>query len=162
VLASSEETVYIERGTDGELGLDVCKKANWYPRDYKYKHCKIDRQLTDGETLKLESCKMTPIIIAGHSYGVLCLLAEMGTRRVFFSSDTAFFGGTIGLGNWPGSSLQAYRENIRKFSGLNVDELYPGHNLWTLKNGQMHLDKAVDNLTYGWVPPIGSHNHPVY
>jgi len=162
VLASAQEAPYIEGGTDQELGLDVCKKANWYPQDFKYKHCKIDRSLTDNETLELESCKITSLILPGHSYGVLCLLVELDERTAFFSSDTAFLGGTIGLGNWPGSSLQGYRENIWKFKDLGVDELYPGHGLWTLEDGQRHLDKAVDNMTYGWVPPIGAHNHPVY
>lgn len=162
VLASVDETLYIEGGSDQELGLDVCKKANWYPEDYRYKHCKIDRSLTDKETLEFENCKITSLILPGHSYGVLCLLVELGKRRAFFSSDAVFLGGTIGLGNWPGSSLRVYRENIGKLKGLSVDELYPGHYLWALKNGQRHLDKAVDNMTYGWVPPIGSHNHPVY
>jgi len=89
---------------------------------------------------------------------------DFGTqrRRAFFSSDAVFIGGTIGLGNWPGSSLEAYRENIHKVQGLGVDELYPGHGLWTLRDGQKHLDKALNNLSYGWVPPIGSHNHPVF
>lgn len=162
VLASTEEIHYIERGTDEELGLGVCKKANWYPQDYKYVHCKVDRSLTSDETVTLESCRITSLIMPGHSYGVLCLLAELGKRRILFSSDTIFFGGTIGLGNWPGSSLQAYRESICKLQGLGVNELYPGHGLWALKDGQRYLDKAVDNLTYGWVPPIGGHNHPVY
>jgi hydroxyacylglutathione hydrolase len=162
VLASAEEAPYIERGTDEELGLGVCKKANWYPMDFQYRHCSVDRSLAEKETVKLENWKITSLIMPGHSYGVLCLLAELGKRRIFFSSDSIFLGGTIGLGNWPGSGLKAYRESIRKLHGLEVNELYPGHGLWTLKGGQRHLDKAVDNLTYGWVPPIGSHNHPVY
>jgi hydroxyacylglutathione hydrolase len=162
VLASREETPYFELGSDKEVGLDVCKKANWYPQDYKYKHCKIDTSLIDTETMTLKSGNITAVVMPGHSYGVLCLLVEIGKRRIFLSSDTLFFGGTIGLGNWPGSSLQTYRESISKLSGLAVDELYPGHGLWVLKEAQRYLDKAVDNLTYGWVPPIGSHNHPVY
>ncbi len=162
VLASREEAPYIERGNDQELGLDVCKKANWYPQDYTYKHCKVDRSLTDKETVTLESCKMTALVMPGHSYGVLCLLVQMEGRRILVSSDTLFFGGTIGLGNWPGSSLQGYRESISKLGGLEADELYPGHGLWAVRDAQRYLDKAIDNLTYGWVPPIGSHNHPVY
>jgi len=163
VLASAEDAPYIEHGSDNELGLGVCKKAKWYPDDYEYKHCKIDRTLKTDAVLTLSTCKIRTMVLKGHSYGVVCLVADFGsTRRAFFSSDTVFIGGTIGLGNWPGSGLDAYRATIGKVAGLNVGELYPGHGLWTLRDGQKHLDKAVDNLSYGWVPPIGSHNHPVY
>jgi len=162
VIASNLETEYIEHGSDAELGLDVCKKANWYPSDFQYKHCKVDRPLENGETITLVNHRITSVVFPGHSYGVLCLLVQSGNKRLFFSSDSVFIGGTIGLGNWPGSGLQSYRENISKLRDLMVDELYPGHMLWTLKEGQKHLLKAIENLSYGWVPPIGGHNHPVY
>lgn len=162
VVSSSEEKPYIEHGSDEELGLGVCKKSKWYPDDLTYKHCKIDRSLNDKDILSLGAHKISPVVLSGHSYGVLCLLVESGNRRMFFSSDSVFLNGTIGLGNWPGCSLDAYRANISKLRDLQVDELYPGHMLWTLREGQNHLDKAIDNLTYGWIPPIGGHNHPVY
>lgn len=162
VIASSPETEFIEHGSDTELGLDVCKKANWYPSEYRYKHCKIDTPVKNGDHLRLGKHRMTCVVFPGHSYGVLCLLFESGNRRLFFSSDSVFIGGTIGLGNWPGSDLQPYRENISRLQNLAVDELYPGHMLWTLEEGQKHIIKAIDNLSYGWVPPIGGHNHPVY
>lgn len=162
VVASTQETEYIERGSDSDLGLDVCKKANWYPPDFRYKHCKVDRIVNDGEVLTLGKNRIKCIVFPGHSYGVLCLLFQSGDGILFFSSDSVFLGGTIGLGNWLGSSLQSYRENISKLQDLMVDELYPGHMLWTLKEGQKHLLKAIENLSYGWVPPIGGHNHPVY
>jgi len=162
VVASIQETKYIERGSDAELGLDVCKKANWYPLDFRYKHCKVDMTVSDGEVLTLGKSRINCVVLPGHSYGVLCLLFESGDGKLFFSSDSVFIGGTIGLGNWPGSSLQSYRENISKLQNLMVDELYPGHMLWTLKEGQKHLLRAIENLSYGWIPPIGGHNHPVY
>jgi len=162
VVASVYETPYIEHGSDRELGLDVSRRAKFYPEDFTYRHCKVDRSVDDKEVIRLGKFKITSIVLPGHSYGVLCLLVEMGARTAFFSSDAVFIGGSIGLGNWPGCSLRSYRENISKLKGLGVDELYPGHYLWTIMEGQKHLDKAVDNLSYGWVPPIGSHNHPVY
>ncbi len=161
VVASKQEAQYIASGSDAELGLDVCKKAKWYPQDFRYRHCSVDRAVTDGEVLRLGKHKINCVVFPGHSYGVLCLLFESENRRLFFSSDSVFIGGTIGLGNWPGSDLQSYRENISRLRNLAIDELYPGHMLWTLEEGQKHLMKAIDNLSYGWVPPIGGHNHPV-
>jgi hydroxyacylglutathione hydrolase len=162
VITSVEETPYIEHGSEEELGLDVCKKAKWYPEDFTYAHCNVDRSISNGDIIALGKSKIKALIIPGHSYGVLCLLVEFGGRTAFFSSDVVFLGGSIGLGNWPGCSLGSYRENVSRVKGLGVDELYPGHHLWTVAQGQEHLNKAADNLTYGWIPPIGSHNHPVY
>jgi len=161
VIASVEERSYIEHGSEKELALDVCKKTKLVSQDFKYKHCRVDRSLGDKETLEFGAFKITSVVLPGHSYGVLCLLVEFGGRRVFFSSDAVFIGGTIGLGNWPGSSLQAYRESIWKLKGLNVDQLFPGHYLWTLREGQEHLNRAMDNLSYGWIPPVWGHIHPV-
>ncbi len=162
VVASVQETPFVEHASDERIGLNLAKKANWYPQDFVNKDCKVDRSIGENETLELGKCQITPLILPGHSWGVLCLLVKLGNRRLFFSSDSVFINGTIGLGNWPGCSLRSYRENISKVRDLMVDELYPGHFLWTLREGQKHLEKAADNLTYGWVPPINGHNHPVY
>ena len=77
-----------------------------------------------------------------------------------FSGDAVFHGGTIGLGNWAGSNLEDYRRYIGRLSGLSVEGLYPGHFLWTLRDGQEHLDTAVANMASAWVPPAWQHQHP--
>ena len=43
---------------------------------------------------------------------------------------------------------------------MNVDELYPGHFLWLLKNGQTALNTAISNLKKPWPPPNFGHNYP--
>jgi glyoxylase-like metal-dependent hydrolase (beta-lactamase superfamily II) len=102
---------------------------------------------------------MQAIEVPGHSKGSTCYLLRQGERRILFSGDTVFLGGTIGLGNWPGSSLDDYRQYVGRLSGLAVDTLLPGHFLWTLEDGQEHLDRAVENLKLAWVPPAWEHHH---
>ena len=100
------------------------------------------------------------IQVAGHSLGATCYLLDRGGYRILFSSDVVFYNGTIGLGNWPGSSLKDYRRCIGRLANLSVDALLPGHFMWTLEGGQEHLDRAIENLRLAWVPPAWQHNHP--
>jgi glyoxylase-like metal-dependent hydrolase (beta-lactamase superfamily II) len=161
VISSIQEAPFVEQAPPSD-GVRARKKSLFYPEDFKRKYCKVDRALGDKETIEFGKCTITSVILPGHSYGVLCLLVELGKKRAFFSSDAVFVGGAIGLGNWPGCELRTYRENIDKVTGLNVDQLFPGHYLWKIRDGQADLDKAADNLSREWIPPMGGHSHPIY
>ena len=160
VIAPDIDAQLIESGSDEELGLNI-SRGTIYPPDYQYNHCKIDRILNDGESIKIGDKVFTLIQVPGHSQGSSCILVE-GDKKILFSGDVVFHGGTIGLGNWPGSSLEQYRKNINKLGGLGVEQLFPGHFLFTLRDGQRHLDTAINNLKSPWVPPAWLHNHPHY
>lgn len=162
IACTKVERGLLENGTDEEMGLDVARKSGIYPEDYVFSHCKSDRIVEDGEAINVGKYDVYVIQVPGHSKGSTCYLLDRGGYRMLFSSDVVFFGGTIGLGNWPGSSLEDYRKYIGKLSHLGVDALLPGHFLWTLKDGQKFLDKAVENLKSAWVPPSWQHQHPNY
>lgn len=161
VMTSREEAYIIEKGSESELGLDVAKRSGIYPENYEFTHCKVDGILMDNDMLDIGNYKIKVILIGGHSPSSACFLLEGKGLRRLFSGDTVFFGGTIGLGNWPGSSLEAYRRNIIKLKGLDVDALFPGHYIWTLRDGQEFLDRAIENLQQAWVPPAWRHMHPL-
>ncbi len=160
LVASEIEDRLIEEGSDVELGLDTTKYGKVYPQDYEYPHCKVDKVVKDGEEIRVGKYTLKAIQVPGHSPGDVCWLLEQEKRRVLFTNDVVFLGGTIGLGNWLGSDLQEYRKNIGKLANLNIDSLFPGHYLWTLRDGQEHLDKAIENLKQPFVPPCFQHNHP--
>lgn len=160
VVAPELEARLMEGGSEQELGLDVTKAAGIYPPDYVYRHIRPDKRVKDGEVLKVGRYELKCIEVPGHNPGPACLLVTGEGRRALFSNDVVFMGGTIGLGNWPGSSLADYRKNIGKLAGLSVEELYPGHFLWTLRGGQEHLDRAISNLQQPFPPPNFSHNYP--
>ena len=80
-------------------------------------------------------------------------LAMIDGMRVLFTGDTLFYGGLVGLVNLPGSSIEAYREDIPRLHGLQVDSLFPAHGMFVLRNGQKHLDAAVAAFRGEHLPP---------
>ncbi|MFB0503303.1 MAG: MBL fold metallo-hydrolase [Candidatus Bathyarchaeia archaeon] len=162
VICTEVEGKLLNKGSDDELGLDIARRSGLYPQDYKFAHAEPDHIVIDGEKVSLGKYDVRVIEVPGHSEGSTCYLLDQGGYRILFSSDIVFYGGTIGLGNWPGSSLDNYRRHIGKLANLSVDALLPGHFLWTLKGGQEHLDRAADNLKSAWVPPAWQHQHHHY
>ena len=160
IVCTEVEGRLLEKGGDDELGLDIAKRSGLYPQDYEFRHVEPDHIINNSDTLNLGRYELFVIEVPGHSEGSACYLLDQDRYRILFSSDIVFYGGTIGLGNWPGSSLENYRRHIGRLSNLSVDALLPGHFLWTLKGGQEHLDKAVENLKSAWVPPAWQHQHP--
>ena len=142
------------------MGLDVAKRSGIYPQDYVYEHVEPDVLVDPDQKLRLGKYVARVIELPGHSRGSVCYLVDGGGCRMLFSGDAVFHGGTIGLGNWVGSSLEDYRRCIHRLSGLGVEALFPGHFLWTLRGGQAYLDTAVENLGLAWVPPNWQHQHP--
>lgn len=162
VIVPELEDRILEEGSDQELGLDITKRSGIYPKDYVFPHCKVDRTVRHGDKIQVGKYEVTVIQVPGHSKGSSCLLLEQNGYKIVFSSDIVFLGGTIGLGNWPGSSLDDYRRSISRLANLSVDGLLPGHFLWTLKGGQDHINKAIEALSLAWVPPLWQHQHPAF
>jgi glyoxylase-like metal-dependent hydrolase (beta-lactamase superfamily II) len=157
VIAPTLESDLMEKGSDEDLGLDVAR-GTIYPSDFRYIHCKPDRIVDDQEEVKIGDKVFRFIQVPGHSPGIACILIK--NERTLFSSDVVFYGGTIGLGNWAGCELSAYRESISKLGGLGVERLFPGHFLFVLKGGQSHIEQAIKNFKGPWIPPAWLHRHP--
>jgi len=160
IVCTEAEGRLLAEGTEEELGLDIAKRTGVYPQDYTFCHVRPDRIVRHGDTLTVGRYDVEVVEVPGHSRGIACYLLDQGGYRILFSSDVVFLGGTIGLGNWPGSTLDGYRSHIGRLANLAVDALLPGHFLWTLQGGQSHLDGAVENLQLAWVPPAWQVHHP--
>jgi len=160
LFCSEYEGRLLAEGSDEELGLDRARRSGIYPPDYVYAHIEPDVILRHGHEICVGDLTISVLEVAGHSPGSLCYLVQQEGRRMLYSADTVFHGGTIGLGNWAGSSLADYRASIGRLAGLGVEALFPGHYLWTLEGGQAHLDAAIENLAQAWVPPAWQHMHP--
>ena len=143
----------VERGTDHELGLDVARPNGVLPQDFQYRHSPVDRALEDGETVEVGALKVRVIFTPGHSPGSACYLVDTAAGRALFSGDVVFWGGLISLLNYWGCDLNAYRESLKKLAGLKVDLLLPGHHQFTLRDGQRHLDRAIDLSQRLYLPP---------
>ncbi|AQQ55614.1 MBL fold metallo-hydrolase [Planococcus lenghuensis] len=153
VWVSEQENFWMqEKQEEVELALRLAKNANAYPEDYEFKYFKPDSLIKENEEIKCGSIKIKPILVRGHSPGMFCYYIQNAESNVLFSGDAVFVNGDIGLLNAPGSGLKEYREDIGKLQGLNVDALFAGHRLFVLKNGQQHIQTAIDQLNKVFTP----------
>jgi hydroxyacylglutathione hydrolase len=112
----------------------------------------VDRGVADGETVQVGGLTLTAHCIPSHSEAITAYRVDLADRRALFAGDIVFINGIIGLINYPGSDLAAYRANLGRLAGLGIDALLPGHLLFTLGDGQRHIDAAIQHLNEGFVP----------
>ncbi|MFQ5868157.1 MAG: MBL fold metallo-hydrolase [bacterium] len=124
-----------------------------YSRDYVFPHCSADVAVSNGDTIWVGELQLKAIRTPGHSPGSTCYFLEYKGKRTLFAGDVVFYGGEIGLLNYWGSNLADYRNYIDRLANLSVDVLLPGHKLFTLRDGQQHIDRAVSALKNLSVPP---------
>jgi glyoxylase-like metal-dependent hydrolase (beta-lactamase superfamily II) len=148
---------FLETGTAKEAGLDLAIEHGVYPADFMYRNCIVDVAVHDGDLVEAAGIEFRAIEVDGHSPDSICYMAEIGGRRNLFAGDVLFYGGLIGLINAPGSNMDGYRRDLEKLSGLEIDGLFPGHNLFTVAGGQAHIDAAISQCKKGSIPQSIGH-----
>lgn len=148
VLTPDFSRTIIETADEEANGLRVAREFGVYPEELRMKRCRVDDIFTDGETFSIAGLEVTPIHVPGHSVDAFCLLVG----NCLFSGDVVFYGGVLGLINAEGSDLGGYRSSLHKLGGLGVEALLPSHGLFTLRDGQKHIDTALEQLRKGVVP----------
>ncbi|MFC2145030.1 MBL fold metallo-hydrolase [Actinomycetota bacterium] len=143
IIANSITREMVAKADEHELGLDLAKRSGFYGDDYKFRKFNIDEVLEDGDIKKIGSSNIKAIMTPGHSTDSVCYLLEKDGKKILFTGDVVNVGGKFILLNCYGFSLKVYRENIKKLSGLDIDMLFPGHGVYTLKDGQSHIDMLV-------------------
>ncbi|MFC1650900.1 MBL fold metallo-hydrolase [Candidatus Latescibacterota bacterium] len=142
----------LEEGTDEELGVLYAKEHGMYAQDYVYIHCPVAHGIKDSEEFSIAGVDIKAINVIGHSHDSVCYLMELDGRTCLFSGDVVYEGGVIGLLNYPMSSLEWYHAGLPKLKGLGVEGLYPGHGLFSVKNGQVTIDAGLKQLDSIFVP----------
>lgn len=154
VIASPGEKRLLEEGSEEELGLVAAKLKGAYPKDYRYKHCRVDEVTADNMQYHVGDAVVTAILLPGHSIESVCYLVEKNGKRYLFSGDSIYLDGKLSLINCYGSTMEGYRNNIHKLKDLNVDALIPSHFRLTMQDGQKHIDKAITALSFSSLPPM--------
>lgn len=144
VCLSTREALFLTQGDERELGLTAARPLGIYPADYRLAPCAVDVALEGDEHLVVGNLTVTAIATPGHSRGSICYLLRGAQSTHLFSGDVVHFRGLISLLNCAGSSLADYRAHIPKLAGLDVDALLPGHLLFTVRDGQRHIDQAIE------------------
>ena len=128
------------------MGMAETKALGDFDANYTFTGCKVELKLKDGDEFDLGNKTLRCVLFQGHSLGSMLFLVDGAEGRYLFSGDTLFSGQQIGLLNKPGSSLDAYRENIKKIRGIGVDALFPGHFHFCLTHAQNILDRIAETL----------------
>lgn len=114
--------------------------------------CPVDVGIAHGDRITVGDLTLEAIQVPGHSVGICAFLLEIAGYRALFAADIVFQNGVIGLINHAGSEMAPYRQYLPRLAGLNIDALLPGHLLFTLRNGQQHIDRALEQMRGGFVP----------
>lgn len=134
VLAPEIEREFIEHGRDG------------------LPECPVVRGVNNGEVIRVGNREIVARVVPGHSEGTTAYQIDLGSHRALFAGDIVFVNGIIGLINYPGSDLTNYRTYITRLAELDIGALLPGHMLFTVRDGQRHIDRAIVALDGQFVP----------
>jgi len=149
----SHEGAQTLRTADGYwTGLDRAKQAGFYAADYVYRPCPVDRELHDGEQVRIGELTLTMYETPGHCNGHGCYLLQGRTRRYLFTGDCVFFGGEILLQNIPDCDIQRYATSIAKLAELEYEAFLPGHMAICLSNGTQHVRAAQAQFSKMFLP----------
>ncbi|MEA4998978.1 MAG: MBL fold metallo-hydrolase [Candidatus Limiplasma sp.] len=153
VYAPADEAASIETGDEAALGLNVAKAAGFYPGDYVFTPCAIDRKVRTGDRFIVGDLTFRVLDGAGHSLGGVCYACRIGGNEAMFTGDLLSFGGRISLQNIPGVSVKRYAQSVLALEGEHVDCFLPGHGLFSLSDGGEHVRRAAAAFRSLGVPP---------
>lgn len=80
--------------------------------------------LEDNITMDLGNYRLQTLYTPGHTSGCICIYEV--TKKLLFSGDTVFSGGTVSDIRASGNASD-YFNSLQRLSLLKVDHLYPGH-----------------------------------
>ena len=153
VYASEATGELLAEGTNEELGLDAAKRSGVYPPSYECAHARPDETIGIDSSVTIAGRSFEVVGFAGHAVDHVCYLTDLDGETACFVGDVVYPDGSISLLNVPGSSLTAYRRDISKLDGREIDLLLPGHGLPLLADGQNAIDTAAASLRGMYSPP---------
>lgn len=143
VIAPWESAPWIRSGDEKAVSLELAKRGGFYPEDYHLKACPVDVEVRDHDKIRVGELEVVAIETPGHCRGHFSYLVTGYKRKLLFAGDLVFFGGSVILQNIPDCSIQEYADSVCKLEGLGVNALLSGHMTLPLRNGQKHIDQAI-------------------
>lgn len=144
IAASAFEAKALQNGVLETLGMDTSDTN--FSSFFNMNRVAADHILQDGETLQVGDLEIKAILTPGHTIGSMCFETVIDSRKMLFSGDEVFYKGFISLLAAPLSDYEHYQAGIEKLSGRDICGLFPAHLMWTLRNGQKHIDTALENF----------------
>jgi len=101
-------------------------------------------RLFDGDTIDCGDFFLRVIHTPGHSAGSIALYEpETGS---LFPGDTIFCNGGVGRWDLPSGNYEHLKRSIRLLNGLDIVNLYPGHDIYSEGDGRAHAEMAARSI----------------
>jgi len=153
VMVSKRTADFLRIGDEDAINLTFGKQAGFYPENYDFEPCEVDRELNDNDIIQIGDFQIQVIDTPGHCRGHIALHFKAENKSYLLDGDCIFWGGKILLQNIYDCILQDYIESIKKLAKLDVDVFLPGHGCFSLKEGKRHIDLAAESIKNLGVPP---------
>jgi hydroxyacylglutathione hydrolase len=143
---------WIETGDEDAISLTVARKSGNYPVDYRFRPCGNVCPFDDGDQIQVGNISLIPIDTPGHAAVHFSFLIQGDDRPGLFCGDLLFHGGRIHLLNTIDCSITQLSSSIHRLRRMDVEGLYPGHGLISVRRGQSHIDAAAHILDSQKIP----------
>lgn len=153
ISASATAATFVREGDETGISLEPAKAGGFYPKEYRFPSCPVDRVLKEGDIVHVGSLQLQILETPGHCRGMLSYLLTVDGKSYLFSGDTVFHSGKILLTNVYDCDLQQYVGSLHKLAGVPADGLLPGHFSVVLNGAAGHIRKATDCLARMALPP---------
>ncbi len=153
VVASQFAAPAIRSGDAQASALDVAQAAGFYPADFALPPCRVDRELREGDVVRVGDLALTTYETPGHCEGHLSFHFAGADRVYLLGADLVFWGGRILLQNIHDCHIDRYAASVAKIDALVFDALLPGHLQISLGDGHGHVAAAAAAFRQLAVPP---------
>lgn len=153
IAASREAAKYVRTGDEERISLAVAKRGGFYPADYVFRACPVERVLVEGDIFTVGDLELEVIETPGHCSGMLSFVLKEQDQLLLFDGDTVFHDGKLLITNVWDCNVKDYVRSIEKLAALDIDALLPGHLTISLNQGAYHIRKAWDILQHLSMPP---------
>ena len=104
----------------------------------------IDIKIKNEEYINIGDESFKVLLTPGHSPGSICLYNE--NEKSLVSGDTIFSYGSFGRYDLSGGSYNQLKKSIERLNILDVENLYPGHDMFIEREGNKHIKMAFENI----------------
>jgi glyoxylase-like metal-dependent hydrolase (beta-lactamase superfamily II) len=134
---------FVREGDERAISLDVARTAGLYPTDFTFRACPVERELNDGDVVEVGELRLEAMATPGHAAGHLTYVVRRGGQVAVFTGDALFAGGKILLQHTWDCSVQESIRSVERLAALDLDQLFPGHGVFALRDGRREVEKAM-------------------
>jgi len=153
VVASALTAQAVSSCDEEAISLAAAKRAGGYPADVHLAPCEVDIVMASGDVLSVGAVGIEALATPGHSRDMVSYFAHANGRTDLFSGDTLFFDGKVLLSAIHDCDPAALCRSLRSIAGKDFAGLFPGHQLWSARDGRRHAEKAMTFIDRLLLPP---------